>query len=469
MLKLSFKINIVSIKHDNENNIQNNIKKNNNPNISDYVKRIDFLKNEETTTINEIPKIDEIYEKDKNINEIVKIHNIKNSSELINEKDTSYLKDENQKFYEKEKSYSTDYSSFINSSQINNSNLDNTIKKSKQPNDFNIDIKSIIDESEKNIQEKIKEIKGPTLSEYEKRKKVLQESKTITDDIRENMNEYHIDIIKIKEQEQENIKEKINKNPNSSLNEYQKREKYCKDSKTTTNNIDKKTSNESYNDLSYSSINYNNDSSISQEDTRNTTYLEQSQIEKEDKKEEKKEEKRFNITRANFYIKYCLYDLIPNQEESNIIIPEKYKIDDKLSSFLYPDDYNTFYFTKCRKLGDEKIINDLDNEETKFTKFNNSLGLYFCGKEIKIENEIKKCAPNEFICKECMGVNKKKYNIKNNYLINIKGRVSKINKGSYHCFGHFLCGSKGNQIEDCISKYSCKACKMLDLYSKYYL
>ena len=157
------------------------------------------------------------------------------------------------------------------------------------------------------------------------------------------------------------------------------------------------------------------------------------------------------------------------QQESNIIIPEKYKINDRLSGFLYPDDYNTFYFTKCRKLGEEKIINDLDNEETKFTKFNNSLGLYFCGKEIKIENEIKKCAPNEFICKECMKVNKKKYNIKNNYLINIKGRVSKINKGSYHCFGHFLCGSKGNQIEDCISKYSCKACKMLDLYSKYYL
>ena len=72
------------------------------------------------------------------------------------------------------------------------------------------------------------------------------------------------------------------------------------------------------------------------------------------------------------------------QQESNIIIPEKYKINDRLSIFLYPDDYNTFYFTKCRKLVVEKIINDLDNEETKFTKFNNSLGLYFCGKEIKI-------------------------------------------------------------------------------------
>jgi len=156
------------------------------------------------------------------------------------------------------------------------------------------------------------------------------------------------------------------------------------------------------------------------------------------------------------------------QQESNIIIPEKYKINDRLSVLLYPDDYNTFYFYKSRKLGDT-IINDLDNEETKFTKFDNSIGLYFCGKEIKIENEIKKCAPNEFICKECMKVNKKKYNIKNDCLININGRVAKINKGSYHCFGHFLCGSKGNQIEDCISKFSCKACNMLDYYSKYYI
>jgi len=220
------------------------------------------------------------------------------------------------------------------------------------------------------------------------------------------------------------------------------------------------------NNLIYSD-NFSDNESFNK-DTKNNSSIENNEEIKEEIKEEKKEEKRFNITRANFYIKNGLYDLILYQQESNIIIPEKYKIDDKLSGFLYPDDYNTFYFTKCRKLGEEKIINDLDNEETKFTKFNNSLGLYFCGKEIKIENEIKKCAPNEFICKECMEVNKKKYNIKNDCLININGRVAKINEGSYHCFGHFLCGSKGNQIEDCISLFSCKACKMLNLYSKYY-
>ena len=64
-----------------------------------------------------------------------------------------------------------------------------------------------------------------------------------------------------------------------------------------------------------------------------------------------------------------------------------------------------------------------------------------------------------------MKINKKKYHIKDNYLINIKGRISKINKGSYHCFGRFF---YGNQILDCQSKFSCKACKMVDNYNKYY-
>ena len=65
-----------------------------------------------------------------------------------------------------------------------------------------------------------------------------------------------------------------------------------------------------------------------------------------------------------------------------------------------------------------------------------------------------------------MEINKKHYNIKKSYLINIYGRVAKINKGGYHCFGHFLLG---NQIEQCISKFSCNGCKVLDLYSKYFL
>ena len=40
----------------------------------------------------------------------------------------------------------------------------------------------------------------------------------------------------------------------------------------------------------------------------------------------------------------------------------------------------------------------------------------------------KKCFPNQFMCRKCMNINKKFYNLKNNYFINIIGRASKINK-----------------------------------------
>ena len=93
--------------------------------------------------------------------------------------------------------------------------------------------------------------------------------------------------------------------------------------------------------------------------------------------------------------------------------------------------------------------------------------LCFCGKleEIGNEKQPKKCCPNEFMCKNCMDINKQKFNIKYDNLINIKGRVATIIQGSYHCFGPLLFG---NQTEYCISK-SCEACKLLDSYSKYYL
>ena len=120
-----------------------------------------------------------------------------------------------------------------------------------------------------------------------------------------------------------------------------------------------------------------------------------------------------------------------------------------------------------------KKKDDSDNKENVYNNFNitfnKELGLYFCGNNIEIQTKngkkTKECAHNEFICKHCMELNKKRYEIKNNYLINICGRIAKINKGSYHCFGHFLCS---NQIEDCIKKFSCEACKLLDLNSKYY-
>ena len=170
-------------------------------------------------------------------------------------------------------------------------------------------------------------------------------------------------------------------------------------------------------------------------------------------------EKKFNSLRANFYIKKKLYD-IPLIESTTmeLYLPEKYKIDQEYFGFLYPNNFETYCITKSGFLTKVNIKNCYNSI--------NSLGLQFCGKQIKIEGELKRCASNDFICKECMKKNKKIYNIKNNYFININGRVTKINKGSYHCFGHFLCGTG---IEDCISNFTCKACKMFDSYSKYYL
>ena len=170
-------------------------------------------------------------------------------------------------------------------------------------------------------------------------------------------------------------------------------------------------------------------------------------------------EKKFNSLRANFYIKNKLYD-IPLIESTimEFYHPEKFKIDEDYFGFLYPNNLETYSITKSGFLTKVNIKNS--------NNFINSLGLHFCGKQIKIEGELKRCAPSDFICKECMKKNKKIYNIKINYFININGRLTKKNKGSYHCFGHFLCG---NRIEDCIAKFTCRACKMFDSYSKYYL
>ena len=103
--------------------------------------------------------------------------------------------------------------------------------------------------------------------------------------------------------------------------------------------------------------------------------------------------------------------------------------------------------------------------------FNEKLGLYFCGEnfQIQIEDQIykRKWAPNEFICKEYMEKNKKEYFINNDYLINIKGRVAKKIKGKFHCFGHFS-NKNNNQKEDCMEKFTCKACKILNFFIKYY-
>lgn len=184
--------------------------------------------------------------------------------------------------------------------------------------------------------------------------------------------------------------------------------------------------------------------------------------------------RKLNSLRVNYYLKYKLYDIPLTNEIFNFnknYWPPKYKINDELFIFAYLNDIITYSISIIGFLANNKILNYYlnNNLEINDSQYYSLLGLYFCGntEEIIIDNKlyIKKCLPNEFICKKCMIINKRKYNLENSYLVNINGRVTKKNKGSYHCFGHFLLG---NQIEDCISKFTCKACKMINYYLEYY-
>ena len=153
-------------------------------------------------------------------------------------------------------------------------------------------------------------------------------------------------------------------------------------------------------------------------------------------------------------------------------------VDGKKYIFVCYNDLTTYNITSSAHLLNNFNKNNIDKPQSNMDigkeflndyKYEKALGLGFCGRSFEIRGangiEKKRCTPNEFICKQCMLINKKKYNLGNTFLININGRVAYINKGSYHCYGHFLIGS---QIEDCIIKFKCKACKMLDSFSEYY-
>ena len=108
----------------------------------------------------------------------------------------------------------------------------------------------------------------------------------------------------------------------------------------------------------------------------------------------------------------------------------------------------------------------VNNDVITGNEFNAKYGLFFCGETIELENEEnKKCCPHEMMCRNCMEKNKKRYKLKNKYSININGRVAKKNNELFHCLGHFIVGKR---IENCVDKFSCEACKLLDKYEKYY-
>ena len=180
-------------------------------------------------------------------------------------------------------------------------------------------------------------------------------------------------------------------------------------------------------------------------------------------------EKTFNAARVNYCLKNKIYDISLTPEFLNFNHPPKYKINENYYAFVYPNEPTTYLITISGFLFNDKIFKNFIDDKTIDSKYNSKLGLYFSGNniELKLENEIifKKCSPNEFICKKCIQINKNIYNLNKNYYINIYGRVSKINKGRYHCFGHFMIN---DQIKECITNFCCKGCMQLNLYSEYF-
>ena len=299
---------------------------------------------------------------------------------------------------------------------------------------FNISTGIFRDEKEIQIENKIQSIKDSNLTAYEKRLKVLQEETNIYYKIKD-VN------LGIKFEENDSYKEK-NKNEFNNIN------------KTSKNLVEVKNLNDSIEIIN--NIETQENKSISLNDSS----LYNSKIDESNINEQSKNE--FNSFRTKYYLEHKLYDFCLFKEAEKDFLPDIYKIDKDLKGFVYPNDLKTYCISQSGFLLQKEKKENYSGKNSA----NTDSGLFFCGKKIIIKNnEEKKCSLNQFICFECMKINKEIYNIKNHYLININGRISKINKGKYHCFGHFLVG---NQIEDCINKFTCKACKLLQMYSEYY-
>ena len=265
---------------------------------------------------------------------------------------------------------------------------------------------------------------------------------------------FKIDIEMVKLEREQNIQKKMEENKDKKLTIEEKRKIVLVNEAEKYYSIDKEEIDNSNNDTTQSISLSLDDNSLPESNSSKCLNIDI--IERE-----------LNTARAAFYLKHNLYDVpITSKNSNDYFHPKKSLINDERYIFVYPNEFTTYYITQSGFLitKKNKILDENSNSNIKFSP---TTGLYFCGKTVEIDSDVKskKCAPNEFMCKECMEINKKQYNIKNKYFININGRVAKINKGKFHCFGSFLIG---RQIEDCIAKFSCKACKLLDLCSKYY-
>ena len=315
---------------------------------------------------------------------------------------------------------------------------------------------------EEKIKAKIDKINDSSINKYEKLIKVLKEEETSTINIKE---EEKIPILSIIEERENHIKEKMSKITNEDMSEEEKRIMVLKDEKSSrvkqSKNIDSNINSSNVSEDSYSEYENNKttDTTYGSIDTTidclNKSFSIFQSLLEEDKEKEKIN--KFNSQRAKFYLEHNLYDILLNIENKYVALPERFIINENYFGLVYPNNMQTYYITESGFIFDYcenkmKIVGINRYKE----KCDKKVGIYFCGRKININNEIKICSKNNFICKECMKINKKMYNIKAQYLININGRVAKINYNKYHCFGRFL---KSNNIEDCITNFSCEACK----------
>ena len=359
-----FRLDINKHRQIEEKQIKNKIQQNT-KNIANYEKRIEAIKFNESTT--------DIVEQNQNNHDIYGKDN-KNQNDV-----------NNKLLFEKNNEDKTLYSTVHNHNN----------EKQKNKKIFHIDINKIKEEGKQIINEKIKHIKE-NLTDYQKQKKVLQELKTKTNDIRDK--EIYIDVHQIREKDENNINDKIDKNKNKIPNEYEKRKIAINEDESSTDYVkEKKTDvSNSFNQANISSTFEGSTLDSSKiENSQNSYELNQNQNQNQSQnperpQKEKKEEKKFNIARSQYYMKHKLYDMPYYEQKSDIKMPDKYTIneDEKFFGYLYPDNYSTYCIIKSKYLGEDKIINEDNNKEIN-SKLDDLRRLYFCGKEIKINNETK--------------------------------------------------------------------------------
>ena len=339
----------------------------------------------------------------------------------------------------------------INIKQIDNSTKANDIKKEIKENESNINVPKKEEKKEMPCNENVQFI--PFTKKNSKEINII------------------IDVNDIKKSNEQKIQERIAEKSDG-VSDIDKRMEILKSGKTTENSTanEKKENDKSFAmDNNNISLNQTNDTTFNgDQSTMDSTIIESQLNNSKISTSTDKTPvipKGFNEARIQYYIKNKLNDVLLN-ESPNKAMPDKFQIKGEKWTFLYPNDSKTYCITQSGFLENDKKSKIIPGENQNVNEKN---GLSFCGKNVEIKTEkgleTKKCSADEFICKECMEKNKEMYDIKRKYLINLNGRVAKINKGKYHCFGHF---SEGKTIQDCITKFSCNACKMLDTFSNYY-